>query len=339
MDIEIYQDVANRKTKAIEIDLKDLFNGMIMFYEVFDDEHKVGGVQIKVEGVYIWPFKQLRVAYRGKAGEFGHEDHVISDPYHFLGLFSSQDFQESTWVKIWKRKHSPVNDMEKHCNIEIMAQISLVPLMQSSGIFLGCILIMYEFHKFLPFLLLLVYSFWIPQIVTNVFRDPRKPLHPYFIIGMSVTRLAIPLYIFGCLRNFMHSKPDKKHTVDIRSRSLRVDDLLELSQGPSDEKSEDVVVIIQHLLSSSEKIGEQQFEDSSNLLNYCNGYSSDKGIPLQRLEYYFCAALRDKIHDLEMGVTTSKMISLDIEEAMRNSSSKENLIYFNIQKHLIVVIL
>ncbi|KAK1370898.1 hypothetical protein POM88_036990 [Heracleum sosnowskyi] len=310
-----------------------------MFYEVFDDEHKVGGVQIKVEGVYIWPFKQLRVAYRGKAREFGHEDHVISDPYHLLGLFSSQDFQESTWVKIWKRKHPPVNDMEKHCNIEIMAQISLVPLMQSSGIFLGCILIMYEFHKFLPFLLLLVYSFWIPQIVTNVFRDPRKPLHPYFIIGMSVTRLAIPLYIFGCPRNFMHSKPDKKHTVDIRSRSLRVDDLLELSQGPSDEKSEDVLVIIQHLLSSAEKIGEQQFEDASNLLNYCNGYSSDKGIPLQRLEYYFCAALRDKIHDLEMGVTTSKMISLDIEEAMRNSSSKENLIYFNIQRHLIVVIL
>ncbi|KAK1390387.1 putative transcription factor GRAS [Heracleum sosnowskyi] len=106
----------------------------------------------------------------------------------------------------------------------------------------------------------------------------------------------------------------------IRSRSLRVDDLIELSQGPSDDKSEDVVVIIQHLLSSAEKIGEQQFEDASNLLNYCNGYSSDKGIPLQRLVYYFSAALRDRI-DLEMGVTTSKMISLEIEEAMRNSSS------------------
>ncbi|KAK1355922.1 hypothetical protein POM88_049178 [Heracleum sosnowskyi] len=66
----------------------------------------------------------------------------------------------------------------------------------------------------------------------------------------------------------------------IRSRSLRVDDLLELSQGPSDEKSEDVVVIIEHLLSSAEKIGERQFEDAINLLNYCNGYSSDKGIPL-----------------------------------------------------------
>ncbi|KAK1362586.1 hypothetical protein POM88_047060 [Heracleum sosnowskyi] len=121
----------------------------------------------------------------------------------------------------------------------------------------------------------------------------------------------------------------------IRSRSLRVDDLLELSQGPSDVKSEDVVVIIQHLLSSAEKIGEQQFEDASNLLNYCNGNSSDKEIPLQRLVYYFSADLRDRIHDLEMGVTTSKMISLDIEEAMRNSSSKENLICFNIQRHLI----
>ncbi|XP_074324091.1 scarecrow-like protein 23 [Apium graveolens] len=105
----------------------------------------------------------------------------------------------------------------------------------------------------------------------------------------------------------------------IRSRSSKVDDLLEPSQGPSDEKSEDVV-IIQHLLSSAEKIGEQQFEDASNLLNYCNEYSCIKGIPLQRLVYYFSAALHHRI-DLEMGVTTSKMISLEIEETLRKSSS------------------
>lgn len=79
----------------------------------------------------------------------------------------------------------------------------------AGGILLGFILIMYEFHKFLPFLLLFVHSFWIPQIVTNIVRDLYKPLHPYYIVGMSVTRLAIPLYIFGCPRNFMHTKPAK----------------------------------------------------------------------------------------------------------------------------------
>jgi len=68
---------------------------------------------------------------------------------------------------------------------------------------------MYEFHNFLRPILLLLYSFWVPQIITNVVRDSRKPLHPHYILGMTVTRLAIPLYIFGCPSNFMRIEPDK----------------------------------------------------------------------------------------------------------------------------------
>ncbi|XP_057461591.1 transmembrane E3 ubiquitin-protein ligase FLY2-like [Actinidia eriantha] len=345
--------------------------GVIIFHDVFDNEHEVGGAQIRVEGVYIWPFRQLRmVANSGKEGEFGQEeDYILSNPYHLLGVFSSQVFQESPREKIWKRKHSPMYDMEKHCNIEIAAQISRVPSTQSDGdhdryhieglmespsvdddgdcfspmllnatsvnvevyynkavnytlmvtfvsflqvlllirqmehsntqsgaakvsilmigqqaimdaylcllhltagilveslfnafataaffkfvvfsifemryllaiwkasrpmnngegweamrrelsvlysrfygILLGGILVMYEFHRFLRLILLLVHSFWIPQIITNVVRDSRKPLHPHYILGMTVTRLAIPLYLFGCPHNFMRIEPDK----------------------------------------------------------------------------------------------------------------------------------
>lgn len=68
---------------------------------------------------------------------------------------------------------------------------------------------MYEFHNFLRPILLLMYSFWIPQIITNVVRDSRKFLHPHYILGISVTRLAIPLYIFGCPHNFMRIEPDR----------------------------------------------------------------------------------------------------------------------------------
>ncbi|GFZ05646.1 RING/U-box superfamily protein [Actinidia rufa] len=81
--------------------------GVIIFHGVFDNEHEVGGAQIRVEGVYIWPFRQLRmVANSGKEGEFGQEeDYILSNPYHLLGVFSSQVFQESPREKIWKRKH------------------------------------------------------------------------------------------------------------------------------------------------------------------------------------------------------------------------------------------
>jgi hypothetical protein len=62
---------------------------------------------------------------------------------------------------------------------------------------------MYELHSILRYILIVFYSFWVPQIVANVVRDSRKPLHPHYILGMTFTRLAIPLYTFGCPRNFM----------------------------------------------------------------------------------------------------------------------------------------
>ncbi|EEF44406.1 transmembrane E3 ubiquitin-protein ligase FLY2 [Ricinus communis] len=345
--------------------------GAIIFHDVFDNAHNVGGAQIRVEGVYIWPFRQLRmVANSGKEAELSQEeDYILSNPYHLLGVFSSQVFQESPRDKLWRRKNSPIYEMEKHCNIEIAAQITRVSsiqndgdrdryhlegLMQSPavdddgdcfsplllnatsvnievyynkavnytlmvtfvsflqvlllirqmehsntqsgaakvsllmigqqaimdaylcllhltagilveslfnafataaffkfvvfsifemryllaiwkasrpinsgegwetmrrelsvlysrfyGILLGGILVMYEFHNFLRPILFLMYSFWIPQIITNVIRDSRKPLHPHYILGMTITRLAIPLYIFGCPNNFMRIEPDK----------------------------------------------------------------------------------------------------------------------------------
>ncbi|XVF66807.1 hypothetical protein PTKIN_Ptkin10aG0067400 [Pterospermum kingtungense] len=349
--------------------------GVIIFHDVFDNEHNVGGAQIRVEGVYIWPFRQLRmVANSGKEGELSQdEDYILSNPYHLLGVFSSQVFQESPRDKILRRKKSPIYEMEKHCNIEIAAQISRISSTQNDGghdryhieglmespavdddgecfsplllnatsvnievyynkavnytlmvtfvsflqvlllirqmeqsntqsgaakvsilmigqqaimdaylcllhltagilveslfnafataaffkfvvfsifemryllaiwkasrpmnngegweimrrelsvlysrfygILLGGILVMYEFHNFLRPILLLLYSFWIPQIITNVIRDPRKPLHPHYILGMTITRLAIPLYIFGCPHNFMRIEPDKSWCV------------------------------------------------------------------------------------------------------------------------------
>lgn len=40
-----------------------LQQGVIIFHDIFDNER--GGAQIRVEGVYVWPFRQLRmVAHR-----------------------------------------------------------------------------------------------------------------------------------------------------------------------------------------------------------------------------------------------------------------------------------
>jgi hypothetical protein len=74
---------------------------------------------------------------------------------------------------------------------------------------------MYELHTILRYILFVFYSFWIPQIVANVVRDSRKPLHPHYILGMTVTRLAIPLYTFGCPRNFMRVETSSRWCIGL----------------------------------------------------------------------------------------------------------------------------
>lgn len=55
--------------------------------------------------------------------------------------------------------------------------------------------------RYMKYIVFGLYSFWIPQIVLCVRDDVRQPLKPMYVIGMSLTRLALPLYLFGCPHN------------------------------------------------------------------------------------------------------------------------------------------
>lgn len=50
---------------------------------------------------------------------------------------------------------------------------------------------------------IIIYSFWVPQIIQNVITEARKPLHPTYITGMSLTRLIAPLYMLAIPNNFL----------------------------------------------------------------------------------------------------------------------------------------
>lgn len=69
------------------------------------------------------------------------------------------------------------------------------------------IVLLYQMQNHLRFFLFALYSFWVPQIVLNVIEDHRRPLLPIYILGTSITRLAIPLYFWGCPHNFLHIQP------------------------------------------------------------------------------------------------------------------------------------
>lgn len=77
--------------------------------------------------------------------------------------------------------------------------------------------------------------------------------------------------------------------------------------GLSNEEFEDVQ-LSEFLLAAAEKVGSQQFDAASRLLNQCDHLSSYTGNPVQRIVYYFSEALREKI-----GRETGRITSWDLE--------------------------
>ncbi|GFZ13912.1 hypothetical protein Acr_24g0001020 [Actinidia rufa] len=111
----------------------------------------------------------------------------------------------------------------------------------------------------------------------------------------------------------------------IQSSSQRIDGISALSHpfdtsflGLSDEETKDVE-LVQNLLASAEKVGQQQYNRANKLLSQCDESSSDTGNPVQRVVYYFSEALREKI-DWETGRSTSKGMGkqqlLDYDKAL-----------------------
>jgi hypothetical protein len=73
-----------------------------------------------------------------------------------------------------------------------------------SSLIVGIIVFTLIMKENLILSLLLLYSFWLPQILLNIFTQANKPLHRNFIYGMSLTRLFVPLYIFGVPNSYIH---------------------------------------------------------------------------------------------------------------------------------------
>jgi hypothetical protein len=69
---------------------------------------------------------------------------------------------------------------------------------------IGCFLLFfYAWESYRTIYILSLYSFWMPQIIQNVVTEAKRPLHPYYIHGMSFTRLIAPIYIFAVQNNFL----------------------------------------------------------------------------------------------------------------------------------------
>eukprot|EP00210_Caulerpa_lentillifera_P001962 g1883.t1 len=78
--------------------------------------------------------------------------------------------------------------------------------MRFYGVLLSGILIAFHFQRYMHYLMFFLYSFWIPQIIHCIREDVRQPLKPFFIIGMTISRLFLPFYLYGCPVNMLEIK-------------------------------------------------------------------------------------------------------------------------------------
>lgn len=82
-------------------------------------------------------------------------------------------------------------------------QIAMLHLRFYVALFGTFLLAFYVGDKYRVVYALALYSFWVPQILYNIYTEAKTPLHPYYIYGMSVSRLVAPIYIFAVPRNFL----------------------------------------------------------------------------------------------------------------------------------------
>jgi hypothetical protein len=82
-------------------------------------------------------------------------------------------------------------------------QVAMLHLRFYVALFGAMILMFYVFDTHRTVFMLVLYSFWVPQIVMNVVTEAKAPMHQYYIYGMSITRLFVPLYVFAVRDNFL----------------------------------------------------------------------------------------------------------------------------------------
>lgn len=72
---------------------------------------------------------------------------------------------------------------------------------------LGAILMSWHLAQYVQWTLFPLCGWWLPQIAMSTWHDSRQPLKPQYVIGTSITRLALPLYLLACPHNLLRVAP------------------------------------------------------------------------------------------------------------------------------------
>lgn len=69
------------------------------------------------------------------------------------------------------------------------------------------IMLSYHLQNHMWVMVMVLYTFWVPQIARCAYEGCPQPLLPAYVVGTSLVRLALPLYVYGCPANLLHAQP------------------------------------------------------------------------------------------------------------------------------------
>ncbi|KAL7443613.1 hypothetical protein ACHAXM_009052 [Skeletonema potamos] len=86
---------------------------------------------------------------------------------------------------------------------QLRRQITVLHIKFYVSLMLAIMLFWYVGQTYKKLYVMLLYSFWVPQICWNIYSEYKKPMHQHYIYGMSLTRAVAPLYVFAVKNNFL----------------------------------------------------------------------------------------------------------------------------------------
>ena len=122
----------------------------------------------------------------------------------FLEFMMFSVFEMRLLLHVWKIRNTSNNSSSW---IDLRRELSALYGKFYAGFFGGAFLI-YMLQNFQTFCVLLLSSYWVPQILWNLYSNSRKPFTPMYIGIISITRSFIPLYFYGCPKNFAGMEPN-----------------------------------------------------------------------------------------------------------------------------------
>lgn len=127
---------------------------------------------------------------------------VLFTPFTTLAVvqfLSFAIFEMRFLLVVWRAGRGPAAHAS---NWGVGHDLSMLYMRFYGALLLG-IFAFYQLQHFLQPIILILFSFWVPQIVHTACGDPRMALRPQFVVGMSLSRLMLPMYVYLCPHNLL----------------------------------------------------------------------------------------------------------------------------------------